>query len=330
MSEDFSIQFVARVTGINPHTLRAWEKRYEAVKPHRDDNGRRLYSEGDIERLRTLNDLVDMGNKISDIAQLPTDKLKNMHDQFIGPANANGLLNSNGHVNGSGYSNINGLNGNGHSIHEPIDVHTSLQNLTLALRGYKLDIITHELEKINNSMSLRDFALGIITPLLLEVGAQVETRQLTIAQEHALSAILRFHIGRTLFQHYSYSPKNNINILLTTPSGENHEFGILISALLCCHYHVNFQYMGVDLPLQSLSDAVNQIKPTYVIVGISKNYNHQAKIPLTDYAEKLLADIPQDVDVWFGGAVSELKNFDYKNMKLVSSFQTLDSMLSKL
>ena len=54
----YSIQFVANVTGINPHTIRAWEKRYGVTNPVRDKNGRRLYSDNEIQRLDLLNKLV--------------------------------------------------------------------------------------------------------------------------------------------------------------------------------------------------------------------------------------------------------------------------------
>jgi DNA-binding transcriptional MerR regulator len=59
-NQTYNIQFVANITGINPHTIRAWEKRYQAILPQRDHNGRRLYSNSDIDRLSTLHKLVKM------------------------------------------------------------------------------------------------------------------------------------------------------------------------------------------------------------------------------------------------------------------------------
>ncbi|NIS60351.1 MAG: MerR family transcriptional regulator, partial [Proteobacteria bacterium] len=48
------IRFVARQTGLTPHVIRAWERRYNAIVPGRSPTNRRLYSEGNIERLGLL------------------------------------------------------------------------------------------------------------------------------------------------------------------------------------------------------------------------------------------------------------------------------------
>lgn len=90
----YSIQFVANVTGINPHTIRAWEKRYGVTNPVRDKNGRRLYSDNEIQRLDLLNKLVSFGNNISDIASLEKDKLKEVLKKYssLSQNKANSIL----------------------------------------------------------------------------------------------------------------------------------------------------------------------------------------------------------------------------------------------
>ena len=54
----YPIRAVSRLTGIGIDTLRAWERRYGAVTPTRDDRGR-MYTEADVARLRLLNGAVD-------------------------------------------------------------------------------------------------------------------------------------------------------------------------------------------------------------------------------------------------------------------------------
>ena len=41
--ELFPIRTVSAETGVNPITLRAWERRYGLVNPRRTDTGHRLY-----------------------------------------------------------------------------------------------------------------------------------------------------------------------------------------------------------------------------------------------------------------------------------------------
>lgn len=75
-TEDFSIGTVSRLTGISQHTLRVWERRYQAVESGRTAGGRRLYSNDDVERLTLLKALVDRGDRIGHIASETTEALR--------------------------------------------------------------------------------------------------------------------------------------------------------------------------------------------------------------------------------------------------------------
>ena len=61
----FSIKTVSVRTGIRPVTLRAWERRYDLLEPHRAENHYRLYSERDIAILRWIKARQDEGIAIS-------------------------------------------------------------------------------------------------------------------------------------------------------------------------------------------------------------------------------------------------------------------------
>lgn len=72
----YQIGTVSSLTGIDAHTIRAWERRYGAIKPIRSDTGRRLYADETIERLQLLKGLVDCSEAISQIAPLSDDVLR--------------------------------------------------------------------------------------------------------------------------------------------------------------------------------------------------------------------------------------------------------------
>ncbi|MEL0169249.1 MAG: MerR family transcriptional regulator [Pseudomonadaceae bacterium] len=66
----YPIREVARLTGVNPITLRAWERRYGLLVPHRTDSGHRLYSQRDIERVRTITNWIAKGVAVSKVASI--------------------------------------------------------------------------------------------------------------------------------------------------------------------------------------------------------------------------------------------------------------------
>lgn len=68
--ELFPIREVARLTGVNPVTLRAWERRYGLIQPMRTDSGHRLYSMDDIERIRSILSWIERGVAVSKVGKI--------------------------------------------------------------------------------------------------------------------------------------------------------------------------------------------------------------------------------------------------------------------
>ena len=66
------------MTGLSPHLIRIWEKRYGAVAPKRTATNRRLYSDAEIERLNLLRLATAAGHSIGNIAKLPLRRLKSL------------------------------------------------------------------------------------------------------------------------------------------------------------------------------------------------------------------------------------------------------------
>ncbi|MHA3734860.1 MerR family transcriptional regulator [Pseudomonas sp. Eth.TT006] len=76
----FPIREVSRLTGVNPVTLRAWERRYGLIEPVRTESGHRLYSMTDIERVRSIVEWIDRGVAVSKIGKIlaRTEPLKTL------------------------------------------------------------------------------------------------------------------------------------------------------------------------------------------------------------------------------------------------------------
>jgi MerR family transcriptional regulator, light-induced transcriptional regulator len=66
----YPIREVSRLTGVNPVTLRAWERRYGLLSPHRTESGHRLYSMADIERVRAVTAWIERGVAVSKVATI--------------------------------------------------------------------------------------------------------------------------------------------------------------------------------------------------------------------------------------------------------------------
>lgn len=68
--ELFPIREVSRITGINPVTLRAWERRYGLIQPTRTNSGHRLYSQADIDEVRSILGWIERGVAVSKVGKI--------------------------------------------------------------------------------------------------------------------------------------------------------------------------------------------------------------------------------------------------------------------
>lgn len=67
------IREVARQTGVNAVTLRAWERRYGLIVPHRTAKGHRLYSDEHVQRVMKILTWLNRGVSVSQVKGLIDD-----------------------------------------------------------------------------------------------------------------------------------------------------------------------------------------------------------------------------------------------------------------
>lgn len=299
----FSIQYASNLSGVGLHTIRAWERRYNAVEPMRGDNGRRSYTHEQIEKLKLLKLLTNKGTSISQVASLSIDDLKEILD-FSTTESAPMAK----------------------EVVE-IDFDQCLDRLKAAVSFKKLDILTYELEKISSEISLRDLCIRVIVPFLRYIGTRYESGEISIAEEHAISSVFKFHIG-----NYLYSVPGNITssktIALATPEGELHEFGIILGALLAKHYGIKFYYLGINLPCESLLKAAKDLEVDTIVLGVT-NPVLDKKL-LSEYIEKHFERL-SNVELWIGGRAGVVKESFYNpRLEFLETFEKLDKKMSSI
>ncbi|RWR02121.1 transcriptional regulator [[Pantoea] beijingensis] len=76
----YSIGEVAERSGINPVTLRAWQRRYGLLKPQRTEGGHRLFDEDDIRRIEEIKRWIESGVPVGKVKVLLEGESINVHD----------------------------------------------------------------------------------------------------------------------------------------------------------------------------------------------------------------------------------------------------------
>lgn len=289
----YPIRAVAQMTGISIDTLRAWERRYEAVAPSRSERGR-LYSDADVTRLQTLGELVKRGHAIGTIAGLDDKALTRLLDGAAARTQAHGA--------------------------PPLAA--DLVTLNQALDRYDLDAIESTLNRHAVVLPPRDLVFAVMIPLLREVGARWESGRLRPAQEHLVSAIIRSVLGGLL--RASTRPHASPRIVFATPSGERHELGLLCAALLAASAGYGVVYLGQDLPAGDIAHAAATSGARAVVISLT------TPGAVTRGELRKLADLPPGIELWAGGPAADALTSDHDDrVRLIGTLEDLIPMLSR-
>lgn len=264
MSQDpsphtYSLGAVSRITGLSPHVIRAWERRYRAIEPGRTPGGTRRYSEAQLRRLQLLQQAVSGGHRIGDLAGRSDADLRD-------------LLSS----------------------HPPPHPHPGEEIFDAIAR---LD--AREAERLLTLqfgvLGPARFAREIVLPLLREVGDRWRAGDLPIAAEHMTSTIVQGILA--LAMRASAASAGRRRVLLTTPEGERHEFGVMLAALVTLGAGGNALYLGPDLPVDEVVRAARLTSAGVVILGVV----HLEPPAVRDYLVALRAQLDAEIEIWLGG-----------------------------
>ena len=218
----YPLRTAARLTGLSPEVLRAWERRYGVVQPLRTPGGTRRYSAADLERLRLVKAAVDAGHRIGQVAQLDLEELKRR--SAVAEARLDGHLD---------------------------EILAALDQLDDATSQRLLALKLSALGPVR-------FAREVALPLVHEIGERWANGRMGIAPEHLATGLLRSLLGSAL--QPTASSLLGPRIVFATPAGERHELGLLMAALTALGAGGNPLYLGLELPVEDLLAAVEGAK----------------------------------------------------------------------
>jgi DNA-binding transcriptional MerR regulator len=265
----YSIKAVAQATGLTVETLRAWERRYEVVRPLRDPSGRRSYSAGDVARLRLLRSATDLGHTISRLAQLTDVELAKLVSESGGQARA--VPRAQPFVDRA-------LDAAEHS--DPVGVEEAL---TSAMSLLPPEEVVH----------------AVLSPLVREVGERWHRGEVTVAQEHMVTDIVR-RLVISVSRGYVRGDGGPV-LVLATFSGERHEIGILMCSWLAAARRIRTHYLGADCPPADIARFAADVEAAAVLVSMVMPEN---SVPAMAQLDELSRLLDGRCEVWIGGGAA--------------------------
>lgn len=224
---------LARRTGVSPELLRAWEQRYGLLQPSRSDGGFRLYPDRDERRVRQMTALIAKGLSAAEAAkEVLSGPEPTPPDTDVAPSVVN-------------------------------DLRAELKD---ALDVMDTDGAHAAFDSILATLSVHAALRHIVLPYLRELGDRWAAGEISIAQEHFASSLLR---GRLMGIARGWGSGTGPVAMLACPPGEAHELGLIIFGIELARLGWRVTYLGADTPVSTMLETAQASPPALIVLAVS-------------------------------------------------------------
>ena len=224
---------LSRRVGVSAELLRAWERRYGLLHPDRSSGGFRLYGPDDERRVLLMREHLDQGVSAAEAARLaiagerPASAAAEPEaDLMPSPAQARARLAA------------------ALDRFDETEAHAAIDDL---LASFTLDTVLAE----------------VVLPYLRELGDRWAGGEVSVAQEHYASALLR---GRLLALARGWGRGVGPRAVLAGAPGEQHDLGLIAFGLALRARGWRVTFLGQDTPLEDVADVARTLEPALVVV----------------------------------------------------------------
>src|SRR3569833_2353636 len=215
---------LGRRLGVSPHVLRAWERRYGLLRPARSSGGYRLYSEADEHRVRVMQTHLARGLSAAEAAQAALRETAGPPARVL-PSPAHGTL-------------------------------------ARALARFDEPSAQAILDRLLGDFTPEAVLRDVLLPYLHELGECWVRGEVTVAQEHFASNLLRARIaalGR------GWGRGRGPYALLACAPGELHDLPLLAFGVVLYRNGWRVGYLGAATPLHALLRTATAAPPRLAV-----------------------------------------------------------------
>lgn len=127
-------------------------------------------------------------------------------------------------------------------------------------------------EALREGLSIVDLYVDVLQATLFEIGRLWETNRITVAHEHAATAITQFVMAQ-MYDRLERHESGTRTILLTGLEGELHSVGALMVADVLETRGWTVHFVGTNLPHASILGAIRERQPECVGISATMLFN---------------------------------------------------------
>jgi DNA-binding transcriptional MerR regulator len=271
----YNIKAVSSMLDLLPVTLRAWERRYGIPRPHRGEQGYRLYSPYDIRLLRWLKHQNDTGMSIGQAVKFLHELRKTDKDPI---------------------KEVEPLQDVNEETTNDVSLEVLARHFQQNLIDYKNETASDVLRRAFSIYNVDKVLTDVIQTTLVKIGDAWHRGEIPIAVEHFATQFCEQHL---MGMFYSSSvPTREGTIFAACAPGEMHQIGILSLVVMLRWRGWDVKYFGQNLSLERIIETLNVIKPNAMLFTATSIESAMALKPLGSILDKFTFEKPL---VFLGG-----------------------------
>ena len=289
----YSIKDLENLTGIQAHTIRIWEQRYNLLSPERTPTNIRLYSDKDLRKLLSVGLLNNNGLKISKIARLSDNDI------------AGAVL----------------------QLSESDD--SKLESQIESLKLIMVDMNESKFEKLFGhlvvQMGFEETIMNVFVPFFKRLNFLWQTSSVTVAQINFITSLYKQKLYVAID---GLSPSERVNskkIVMFLPKTERLDNGLLFCNYMAKKRGFQTLYLGDSFPAEELKEILEKNPESHLLSVATL-----AQTDLTKYYTEVLSGCSENQKLFLAGSQTDALKITDPRLTVLQDYAEFQAFLDQL
>ncbi len=258
---------IARMTGLSPALLRAWERRYALLEPERTPGGHRLYTEEDLTVLRQVKRMLEEGRSIGEAAVVGRVELL----ARSGKASRPGVETVDRSITGD--------RAGAAAPERPAELERLLEAIVQAAVEIDHERLERSLDAAFAQVAPEQVVSRVVESAARRIGELWVGGHCSVAGEHLASSAFILRLHGLLETTNRVLPGAAPLVVTACFPEELHELGALVVAYYLTLSGIRVVHLGAALPFEDLERALDVLDPDGIYLSVTREALFRAHRP---------------------------------------------------
>jgi len=289
----YSIKDLENLTGIQAHTIRIWEQRYNLLFPERTPTNIRRYSDKDLRKLLSVSLLNNNGLKISKVAKMSDSDITSAVFQLS---------------EGKDYK-----------------IESQIENLKLIMVEMNEAKFEKQFSHLVLQLGIEETIMKVLIPFFKRLNYLWQTSSVTVAQSNFITTLFKQKLCVAIDGLEPADKIDGKTFIFFLPKSEQSDYGLLFCNYLAKKRKFQTIYLGASLPSEELADILAKYPNSHLVSVASL-----AKIDLTEYYSEVLQACSENQKLLITGSQTNTVKISDPRLVIFKEYTEFQTFLEQI